>query len=452
MTTKRKGLRVALLAGLLAVFPAQARVSPQEAARLGVELTPVGAEKAANKDGSIPAWTPGKQRGNLSGEFYSDSVIDAEQPLQVITTANMSRFQDKLSEGHKKLLATHPTYKMMVYPGHRPVAMPPEIYASTKENAGNCELFGVEDLDGCRMGFPFPIPKTGPEPIWNHKLRWRGETVQRYNNQMIVQPDGQYQLTKIVEDVQFTYGSIKAPLILHRGEGDFLKYLASTVAPPRVAGTTILVHDKAGTGSEGRAAWIYTPTLKRVRRAPTVCCDNPAEGTDGHQFYDQVDTFNGTLERYSWKLVGKKELYIPYNSHKIGSNRIRFSQLPKPKHLNQDLARYELHRVWVVEADLRPGQSHTFKKRRFYLDEDGWNIVLVDNYNNRGELQQFQEGHTQFGYNILASSAAPEVIYHFESGRYFITAMFNEDKPYNFTLQYKPEFFTSATVQKRVTK
>jgi len=437
---------------LFVAFGAQAKVGPEEAARLGSGLTPIGAEKAGNRDGSIPAWTPGQQHGNLSGEFYRDPVIDAEQPLLVITAANMARHADKLSEGHKKLLAAHSSYKMLVYPSHRPVAMPAAIYASTKANATTCEISGVEDLDGCTMGFPFPIPKTGPEPIWNHKLRWRGETVQRYNNQMIVQPDGQYQLTKIVEDVQFTYGSVKSPLTLHRGEGDFLKYLASTVAPPRVAGTTILVHDKAGTGSEGRAAWIYTPSLKRVRRAPTVCCDNPAEGTDGHQFYDQVDMFNGTLERYSWKLVGKKELYIPYDSHKIGSNTIRFSQLARPKHLNQDLARYELHRVWVVEADLRPGQSHTFKKRRFYLDEDGWNIVLVDNYDNRGQLYQFQEGHSQFGYNILASSSSPEVIYHFDSGRYFVTAMFNEDKPYNFTLNYRPDFFTSATVQKSVTR
>ncbi|MGH8430925.1 MAG: DUF1329 domain-containing protein [Solimonas sp.] len=448
----QKNLRFLAAAALLAAFAAQAKVSPEEAAKLGAELTPVGAEKNGNKDGSIPAWAPGKQRGNLSGEFYSDPLVDAEQPLLVITAANMSRHLDKLSEGHKKLLSTHSSYKMLVYPSHRPVAMPAAIYASTRNNASNCELFGVEDLDGCTMGFPFPIPKTGPEPIWNHKLRWRGETVQRYNNQMIVQPDGQYQLTKIVEDVQFTYGSIKSPLTLHRGEGEFLKYLASTIAPPRLAGTTILVHDKAGTGSEGRAAWIYTPTLKRVRRAPTVCCDNPAEGTDGHQYYDQVDMFNGTLERYNWKLVGKKELYIPYNSHKIGSNRIRFSQLARPRHLNQELGRYELHRLWIVDAELRPGQSHTFKKRRFYLDEDGWNVALVDNYNNQGQLYQFQEGHTQAGYNIQASSAAPEVIYHFDSGRYFITAMFNEDKPYNFTLNYRPDFFTAASVQKAVTR
>ncbi len=449
----RSSLRIAAaLSLLLMAGQVLAKADIAEAARLGGALTPVGAERAANQDGSIPAWAPGKQRGKLSGEFFSDPTIDSEQPILVLSASNMSRSLARLSEGHKKLLSLHPTYKMLVYPSHRPVAMPEAIYAATKVNASVCELHGPDELDGCSVGVPFPIPKSGPEPIWNHKLRWRGDAVRRYNNQMIVQPNGQYQLTKILEDVQFTYGSIRKPVTLHRGDAEFLRYLSATIAPPRVAGTTILVHDRAGTGSEGRAAWLYTPTLKRVRRAPTVCCDNPAEGTDGSQFYDQVDMFNGTLERYNWKLVGKREIYIPYNSHRIGSNTIRFSQLARPSHLNQDLPRYELHRVWVVDAELRPGMAHTFKKRRFYLDEDGWNIVMVDNYNNRGELYQFQEGHTQFGTNILASSAAPEVIYHFDSGRYFITAMFNEDKPYDFTPDYKPDFFTAASVQKRITK
>jgi hypothetical protein len=183
-----------------------------------------------------------------------------------------------------------------------------------------------------------------------------------------------------------------------------------------------------------------------------VCCDNPAEGTDGHQFYDQVDMFNGTQQRYNWKLLGKKEMYIAYNPYRIDSPRVKFAEIARPGHINQDLARYELHRVWVVEAELRPGESHTFKKRRFYLDEDGWTIAMVDNFDNRGQLYQFQEGHVGFGYNIMASSSLPEVIYHFTSGRYFVTTLNNEDKPNNFTVEYKPEYFTSSTVQKRATR
>ncbi|WP_028007098.1 DUF1329 domain-containing protein [Solimonas flava] len=440
-------LCLSLLAG-----QAAAKVTQQEADALGKDLTPIGAEKAGNKDGSIPAWEPEPQRGALSGEFPNNPKVDAEKPLFTITKANMAQYADKLSEGHKKLLSTYDTYKMIVYPSHRLVDWPKEIKDATVKNATTCEIQGTDVLNNCKMGFPFPVPKTGAEPIWNHKLKWRGEAVTRYNNQMIVQNNGDYQLTKIIEDVQFPYASIKNPQPIMSGNGEYLEYLSRVVAPPRLAGTFILVHDKTGTGADGRAAWLYSPGLKRIRRAPTVCCDNPYEGTDGHQFYDQVDMFNGVLERYTWKIVGKKEFYIPYDSNKIAGNKVKYKDLARPKHLNQDLPRYELHRVWVVEANLRPGTSHTFKTRRFYIDEDSWTIAMVDDYDNRDQLYQFQEGHIISAPNLQAATTVPEVIYHFTAGRYFITAAWNEDKPIDATVNFKPDYFTAASVQKMTTK
>ncbi|MDP9139458.1 MAG: DUF1329 domain-containing protein, partial [Pseudomonadota bacterium] len=176
------------------------------------------------------------------------------------------------------------------------------------------------------------------------------------------------------------------------------------------------------------------------------------EGTDGHQFYDQVDMFNGVLQRYNWKLVGKKEMYLPYNSNKIAGPSVKYKDMAKPRHLNQDMPRYELHRVWVVEADIKAGTSHTFKKRRYYVDEDSWTIGMIDAYDNRDQLYQFQEGHMVFAYNILTATTIPEVIYHFTSGRYFVTAAFNEDKPIDATVSFKPDYFTAASVQKMTTK
>ncbi|MFA5939366.1 MAG: DUF1329 domain-containing protein [Sinimarinibacterium sp.] len=448
--------RFALLTGALALAlmagQADAKVDAAEADRLGKDLTPVGAEKAGNKDGTIPEWTPAARRGALSGEYPNDPKIDVEKPLYTINKANMAQYADKLSEGHKRLLNTYDSYKLNVYPSHRVMTWPDEIFAATKTNATTCALLDPDTPDNCNLGFPFPIPKSGAEPIWNHKLKWRGEAVTRFNNQMIVQPNGEFQLTKLVEDVQFGYASIKKPVPLTKSSGEFLKYLSKTVAPPRLAGTFILVHEKAGTGAEGRSAWLYSPGLKRIRRAPTVCCDNPYEGTDGHQFYDQVDMFNGVLERYNWKLVGKKEMYIAYNANRIAGAQTKYKDMAKPKHLNQDLARYELHRVWVVEADIKAGTSHTFKKRRFYVDEDGWTIAMIDDYDNRDQLYQFQEGHVIMGYNILSVTTVPEVIYHFTSGRYFITATFNEDKPLDLTVSFKPDYFSAASVQKMTTK
>jgi len=429
-----------------------AKVGADEAAKLGKDLTPVGAEKAGNKDGSIPAWAPAAQRGQLKGEFPNDAPIDAEKPKFTITKANMAQYGDKLTAGHKYLLSTYDTYKMNVYPTHRVANFPEVVKQATVKNAGTCEMIGSDTLDNCKLGFPFPIPKTGPEPVWNHKLKFRGEFAKRYNNQLIVQRGGEFQLTKIIEDAAFYYGSIDKQVPLTKDSGEFLRYLSRTVSPPRLAGTFILVHEKAGTGEAGRSAWLYTPALKRIRRAPTVCCDNPYEGTDGHQFYDQVDMFNGSLERYDWKLVGKKEMFIPYDSNKIAGNTIKYKDLVRPKHLNQDLPRYELHRVWVVEANIKAGTSHTFKKRVMYIDEDTWNIVAADNYDNRDQLMQLQEGHLVIGYNILAAATVPEVIYHFNSGRYFITAAFNEDQPYDLSVKYTDDYFNSSSVQKMTTK
>jgi hypothetical protein len=449
----KRSICAAVCLGLgLAAGPALAKVSPEEAAQLGQSLTPVGAEKAGNADGTIPAWTPHKRRGKLKGE-YASAPFDNEKPLYTITGKTLAQYADKLTEGHKYLLKTHATYKMNVYPTHRVVAWPDEIYASTKENAVNCELIGTDQPNNCRMGFPFPIPKSGAEPIWNHKLKWRGEDVTRYNVQMIVQPDGKYQLTKVVEDVTFGYASIKKPAVLKQGgETEFLRYLSQTLEPPRIAGTFILVHEKASTGNEGRAAWLYAPALRRIRRAPTVCCDNPYEGTDGHQFYDQVDMFNGVLERYTWKILGKKEMIVAYNGNRLAGDKVKYKEIAAPKHMNQDLPRYELHRVWVVDATLRPGTSHTFKRRVMYIDEDGWNIVAVDNYDNNDQLYQFQEGHYVPAANILAGTTIPEVIYHFTTGRYFVTAMANEDKPNDLTVTFPGDYFTAAAVQKKSTR
>ncbi|HWY25139.1 MAG TPA: DUF1329 domain-containing protein [Nevskia sp.] len=442
-----------LFLGALALGLSAHQALAADAADLGKTLTAVGAEKAANADGSIPAYAGGRPKsGPLAGEFPHDEQIDGDKPLFTITHDNYSKYAEKLTEGHKELLKRYADYKMNVYPSHRTVAFPDFIYKATAANANTCKLQGTDEPDNCTLGFPFPIPKSGAEVIWNHRLKWRGDAAQRYNNQFIVQPSGDFQQTKILEQVKFSYANQKNPVPMKIGQGEFLKYLSQTLSPPRLAGTFILVHEKSGTGDNGRAAWLYSPGLKRIRRAPTVQYDNPYEGTDGNQFYDQVDMFNGALDRYNWKLVGKKEFYLPYNSDKIAGNTVKYKDVIRPKHLNQDLPRYELHRYWVVEATLKPGTNHTFKTRRFYVDEDAWNIEAVDDYDNKDQLYKFQEGHLITAPNIQAASTVPEIIYDFFSGRYFITAAFNEDKPVDLTVSWPDDYFTAASVQKLTTK
>ncbi|MDR3417575.1 MAG: DUF1329 domain-containing protein [Nevskia sp.] len=448
--------RGALLLACLLQHPALAAHprTPVRPVQLRPGLTPVGAEQAANKDGSIPRWTGGNpQSGDPAGEYPHDDAIDGDKPLFIITHDNYTRYADRLTEGHKELLRRFPDYWMNVYPTHRTVSYPDFIYKATIANAATCRLLDPDEPDNCKQGFPFPLPRSGAEVIWNHKLKWRGEGVTRYNNQFIVQPDGGYQQTRVLEKVRFYYASPdNNPEVLKNGQGEFLRYLSQTLSPPRLAGTFILLQEKIGTGDSGRAAWLYTPAIKRLRRAPSVQYDNPYEGTDGNQFYDQVDMFNGALDRYNWKLVGKKELYLPYNSNHIAGNTVGYHDIIRPHHVNQELPRYELHRYWIVEANLKATASHTFKTRRFYVDEDSWNIEAVDCYDNQDQLYKFQEGHLVATPSVQAATTVPEVIYDFASGRYFVTAAYNEDKPYDLATELPDEEFTPAAVQKLTTR
>ncbi|MGH8530303.1 MAG: DUF1329 domain-containing protein [Nevskiales bacterium] len=435
----------------LAMVQAHAKVSAEEAAKLGAALTPVGAEKAGNADKSIPEWTGGDPKeGELAGFWAPSNKYAAEQPVYTITKDNMAQYVDKLSEGHKSMLSRFATYKMPVYKTARSVGWPQEIYDATKLNATTAELVGgnVDSLKGAKLGFPFPMPASGAEPVWNHRLKWRGESVRRYNNQLIVQPSGDKSFSKLIEDVKFGYASIKSPGSFEKPDEIAIYYLSETKEPPRVAGQFLLAWEHPTT----RSAWIYNPGLRRIRKAPNVCCDNPYEGTDGQQFYDQVDMFNGELGRYTWKLVGKKEMIIPYNNHKINQKGVKYDAVTKKGHLDQDYLRYELHRVWVVEGDLRAGTNHTFKKRRFYIDEDSWAIALVDNYDKRDQLYKFQEGALVYASNVQTVGGVPETIYDLQSGGYFVTALFTEDKANDFSVSFESSFFTPDSVKKRTTR
>ena len=393
----------------------------------------------------MPSYVKGFLEYKVPGQ---KDMLDSIKPLYVITQANLKEHESKLSDGHKALFKTYPDYKMIVFPSYRNAFFPDEILKATVANASAASLTGTDEIKGAKLGFPFPIPQTGAEPLWNHKLKFRGSAVKRFNNQAIVKPDGTYKISKLVEDVKFKYANLKEPAEMQTG-GLFAYYLQEVLEPPRVAGQVILVHETAGNPGLTRNAWIYSPGLARVNRAPDVGYDNPSIGSDGEQFNDQIDVFNGALDRFDWKLVGKKDVLIPYNSWMLNSPTFKYKDVIRPGHINQDLARYELHRVWIVEATLRSGQRHRFGKRRFYLDEDSWALALVDCYDNRGELWKVQEAHLLTIPFIPTVSGIPETIYDLQSKRYFVTTMTNEDAISDFEVKYEDSMFTPSALQKK---
>ena len=457
------------LGGLLlsATAPVLAAVTAAEAARLGAALTPSGAEAAANAAGTIPAWAgPKAYRPDQFKIRYEDlqalrkqglKALEAavaptgagldDKPRLVIKKANASQYAAQLTAGHRALLEQVPDFQMRVFPGVRAAFNPPEVDAAIRDNATKARLEGTDKISGARLGIPFPIPQNGAEVIWNHKLKFRGSGVRRYNNEVIVARDGSYQLARIVEDVKLKYGDPLAPAPL--SEGLILYYLQEVLSPKRIAGQLLLVHESTDQTEGGRSAWIYNPGLGRTRRAPNVGYDNPKASADGLMFNDQTDMYNGALDRYSWKLIGKKEIYIPYNSGRMLAPDASYEKLIRKGSLNPEFTRYELHRVWVVEAALKPGIRHSFRRRVFYVDEDSWSIAAVDCYDDRDQLWRFQEAHlTSFPF-VPATTGSPEVHYDLQSGRYFVTASYSGDDYPDFGARFEDAYFRPQTLASR---
>ena len=439
------GVLVALVSPALT-----AEISADQIARLGADLTPLGGERAGNADGTIPAWEGGitqSPAGYQPGRHYIDPFA-GDPVLFSITAANMDRYADKLTEGHKALLKTYSdTYKMNVYQSRRTAAAPQHIYEATKRIAATARLTpDGNGVEGAVTGIPFPIPANGLEVIWNHLLRWRADYAERRIAQAAPSRGGDYTLVQFSDQFNLLYSH--DGMTEERLNNLILYFKQEVLAPARLAGGILLVHETLNQNRENRQAWLYNPGQRRVRRAPHVAFDNPGTASDGMRTNDQFDMYNGSPERYDWKLVGKKEMYVPYNNYRLQDPSLKYSDILKPLHINQDYPRYELHRVWVVDATLKPGARHIYKRRTFYMDEDSWQILAVDQYDNRDQLWRVSEGFAMNYYDVPNLWTSLEVHTDLQAGRYLAIGLFNESTPYNFKATFTDADFTPAALRR----
>ena len=453
---KRHLIQAMAVAMAVVSAPSLAAVTAQEAARLGVDLTPLGGEMKGNAEGTIPAWDGGLGSAAKAG-FPAYKAGDhrpdpyaGDKPLFTITAANMAQYAGRLTEGQKKLLQTYKsTYKMIVYPTHRSAAVPQRIYDATKRIAITARLAtGGNGVTNAGEGIPFPIPKEGVEVFWNHILRYRANAVVRHIGQAPVTASGDYTMVKFIDD---TYPVYSLPGARSENLNNIILYfIQETVAPARLAGEILLVHETLDQSIENRKAWVYNPGQRRVRRAPNVAFDNPGTNSDNLRTSDQLDLYNGSPQRYDWKLVGKKEMYVPYNSYRLSSDKLKYSDILKKNHINQDHARYELHRVWVVDSTLKPGQNHLYSRRTLYVDEDSWQILAVDCYDRRGELYRVQEGHAMEFYDVPSLWTTLETVMDLSNGRYLALGLQNEEpKGYDFTVQRTAADYQPSQLSRR---
>ncbi|WP_077044951.1 DUF1329 domain-containing protein [Pseudomonas sp. KK4] len=426
-----------------------AAVPAAEADKLGKSLTPMGAEMAGNADGSIPAWKPlAKNAGTVDSKGFLSNPFASEKPLFTITAQNVEQYKDKLAPGQYAMFKRYPeTFKMPVYPSHRGSTVPDDVFAAIKRNATNTNLVsGGNGLENFETAVPFPIPKSGVEVIWNHITRYRGGSVTRLVTQATPQPNGSFSLVYF-ED-QFVFRD-KMKDYDPKNPGNILFYFKQKVtAPARLAGGVLLVHETLDQVKEPRSAWVYNAGQRRVRRAPQVSYDGPGTAADGLRTSDNLDMYNGAPDRYDWKLEGKKEMYIASDSYKLDDPNLKYADIIKAGHINQDLARYELRRVWHVVATLKEGQRHIYAKRDFYIDEDTWQAAVIDHYDGRGQLWRVAEAHAEDYYDKQVPWYALEALYDLQSGRYLALGMKNEEKSaYNFGFQATTSDFTPAALR-----
>jgi len=431
-----------------------AKITPDEAARLGKDLTPFGAEKAGNADGTIPPWTGGLTEAPKGykgpGTWRIDPFAD-EKPLYTITAKNMDQYAEHLTPGQKAMFKKYPdAFRMDVFPTHRTFAAPQWVYDNTKINATRAELSEDESsISGAFGGIPFPIPKSGAEVIWNHQLRWQGKgTLWDEYNGFLVYPSGKW------VQVIGAQGWEKMPyydqdISIDNFNGDYYMVFVLYKDPPRRKGEVIVWRDNTDFLEKPRAAWQYLVGQRGVRRAPTVAYDTPNAGYSGIATYDDTFMFNGALDRFNWKLVGKKEIYLPYNSYKVVDD-VDPQDILHAGYINPKYVRWELHRVWEVEATLKEGQRHIYGKRVYYIDEDSWVAHMVDAYDNRGELWRFMMAPTFNAYEAKVGTYQGALL-HFDLNEDSYAAngtMWGADHPRILNADLDDDFFSAEQVRR----
>jgi len=398
--------------------------SAQEADRLGKDLTPIGAEKAGNKDGTIPEWS-GKEDKPLAGwtwgkERAAFSKYKDEKPLFSIDASNVDKYADKMTPGQVALVKQVPNYRMDVYTTHRNCAIPKSIEERTKENATEAKL----NADGFSLdhakagGLPFPIPANGAEAMWNQKLRSTGVGFKFDNGGSVLSPrrgSNDYVFYDWALTQFYPWGKKDAKNVEDNGKVELYGYYKYS-APVALVGQAIIYTSYLDKIAESS---YYFPGQRRVRRLPAYAFDAPLIGFENEYMVDIQNMFWSTLDRFNYKLVGKKEIYIPHDAFKMYNFNTSHKDAYLKDEVNPDLGRYELHRVWVVEAKVRDGMRHSAPHRFYYLDEDSWNILVAEDYDSSGKIWNVRQAWQIPVWELDGvCTYNPFIQYNLQSGRY----------------------------------
>ncbi len=361
------------------------------------DLTVSGAEKAGSSDGRIPAYSGAQATpsGWSAGKLRSDySPYKSERPLFSITAENVDKYAANLTPGQVAMFKQIKSYQMDVYPSHRDCGYPGWVQDNIKKNAGSAQLNASGDhiKNAVLPGLPFPAAKTGQEAIWNYLSRYRGVGVQWQKLNTMVSPrPGSAEWIRVVahQTAYFPWGK-KGANQLTADDPLYSIYFAYET-PAALAGQGLV--DTFFFANSDSSAFYYFPGQRRVRRMPSYNYDAPQIGFENQYVVDEPWLFNGDIDRFNWKIIGKKEIYVPYNNFAMYDFKKSVDDVFKPDQVSASARRYELHRVYEVEATLKPNMRHISQKKVLYLDEDTYLALLGEDYDAQGKLWKTKEGY-----------------------------------------------------------
>lgn len=440
---------------LLGVFGGALAASPQD---IGTTLTPLGgAEKAAK--GDIPAWNGENVVNGWSyGQLRKDSFkYKDEKATAVIDAANVDKYADKLTPGQVALVKQIKGYKMDVYPTHRYCSAPDFVIENTKKNAAGSARLGADGQtlgEAVVPGIPFPFPKNGVEVMLNSKMRYRGVGMEYKKNTTAVSPrkgGGEWIKAISEQTMYFPWGVKGSTNLSTLPQTEFYTYFAY-VAPTALAGQALAI--TIFLNKPGNETFYYFPGQRRVRRMPSYAYDSPQIGMENQYTMDEPYVFTGSLDRFDWTLVGKKEIYVPYSSFGAYNFKAKFEDVVLDDSVAENARRYELHRVYVVEATVKAGTRHLAPKRTFYVDEDSWNLLLADDYDAQGKLWKHREGYLIPVQETGTCDASAFAQYNLAEGRYLIdTHSIGAGKDMHWSTdpkgspRYTPSFYSSDNLR-----
>lgn len=421
------------------------------------DLTPSGAEKAGTSSG-IPAWSPPGQVGEgwSYGKVRKNSFkFKDDKPLYTIDASNVDKYADKLNPGQIALIKQTKGYTMPVYPTRRTCGIPDFVAENTKKNVGFAKLNAAGNalVEAHLPGYPFPTPKTGAEAIWNAKMHYRGVGIFMPDNPTVASPrKGGSEWLKTVANTWFYFPWAEKGGELFSKVNQVEAYnWFSYKSPAALAGQGMVFTALAEAPAE---VYYYFPGQRRTRRMPAYQYDAPQIGWENQYTIDQSYVFAGLLDRFDWKLAGKKEMIIPYNSLGMYDFASKFEDAFQPDFVSPSHRRYELHRVWVVEATVKQGMRHTAPKRIFYLDEDSWAFAGAVDYDAQGKISYVREGHIFPVYETGSCDSLGFVQYNLNEGRYLVDgSMMAAGKDAKWivegagTAQLKPGFYTADNLR-----